>query len=104
MSDNKVFMNTNVFTGIVGDIKGAASWCKLQDAMLEDNEAWMETGVGRYMNTVLKQVYKTSRLYTAESAEALPKAFLTMRDSMIRVDDVASKSIVVNEDNSGGVV
>ena len=104
MSDNKMYMDTNVFTGIVGDIKGSASWCKLQDDGLLDNEAWEGTGVGRYMNTILKQVYKTSHLYMAESAEALPTAFFKMRDSIIKVDDVASKSIVVNEDKSGGTI
>ena len=39
MSDKKVFMDTGIFTGIVEDIRGAASELKLKDSSLEKAEA-----------------------------------------------------------------
>ncbi len=104
MSDNSVFMDTIVFTGIVDGIGGAASYCRLEGSLLENAKAWEGTAVGQHMNKILKRAYKTSHLYKAESAEVLPKAFLTLRDGMINVDDVASKSIVINNADTGGVV
>lgn len=102
MSGYDVYMDTNVFTNITQDIGGAASYCKLLEVLDEDTMVWNGTSVGKYMNKILAQAYDASHLYTAESAEALPTAFLTLRDSMINVDNVASESLVVNEGNSGG--
>ena len=97
MPENKVFMDTNVVTDIVNEIKYTSSDLVLSQEPLSSVKVWDHTDVGKKMEKILKKVYKASSAYRSESAEALPEAFLKMRDSMIRVDDVASKSLKVNE-------
>lgn len=96
MSENKVFMNTNIFTDIVNDIRHTTDDCVLDEAPLDSVKILRDTDVGVKMEKILKKVYRSSKEYRKEASESLPRAFLTLRDSMIRVDDVASKSIKVD--------
>ncbi|SFV04288.1 hypothetical protein [Butyrivibrio sp. INlla21] len=96
MPENKVFMDTNIFTDIVNDIKYSTGECILDETPLDSVKVWQYMDVGLKMEKILKKVYKSSKEYRKEASESLPRAFLTLRDSMIRVDDVASKSIKVD--------
>ncbi|SFV04577.1 hypothetical protein [Butyrivibrio sp. INlla21] len=104
MSENKFFMDTNVFTDIVGGIRGSATDCNLQDSPLGKTSVWEGTSVGEYMNELLKKAYDTTRIYQSESSEALPHSLQVIRDSMIKVDKDASKSLDLKDSNVGGEV
>ncbi|RKM53919.1 hypothetical protein D6853_14870 [Butyrivibrio sp. X503] len=95
MSENKVFMDTKIFTNIVNDIKHSTSECVLDESPLKSVKVWQYTDVGLKMEKILKKVYKSSKEYRKEASGSLPRAFLTLRDGMIRVDEVASKSLKV---------
>ncbi|MBO4458146.1 MAG: hypothetical protein J5802_10535 [Butyrivibrio sp.] len=92
-----VFMDTNVFTGIVEDIRGAAADCVLPDSSLNSLNAWEGTGVGETIIDLIKEIHKTSDLYRTEASEALPSALNTLRDSLIAVDEELSNSLTVEK-------
>ena len=96
MAENKVFMDTNVFTDIVENIRGAASYCVMSEDPLQELDAWEGISAGRKMNEILKQFYKATELYRAEASESLPRALLTLRDGMIAVDKDAVKGVLVH--------
>ena len=95
MSENKVFMDSNVFTEIVESFGTSASTCVLSDAVLNNVKTWDNTAVGKKMTKLLKDVLQSSKAYNAESAVPLPPAYIKMRDSMINVDKEAASSIKV---------
>lgn len=99
MSDNKVLMDTDVFTEIVDSIGNSASECILSDSVLNDIEVWENTAVGKKMEKLLRDVLDSSKVYKEEASVALPVAFLKLRDSMINIDNEASKSIDVKGKN-----
>ena len=100
--EKEVFMDTNVFTGIVGDIQNAADNLVLSDGALKSSECLEDFPAGVEILEALKEVHATSKLYRYEAAVALPKGLLTLRDSMIEVDREVSNSLRV-EKNSGGM-
>ena len=102
MIENSVFMDTNVFTDIVENIRGTASECVLSSRALNNTLAWEGTNVGREIIETLKEIHRTSELYRLEASESLPRGFMTLRDSMIAIDDAASKNLTV-EKMPGGV-
>ena len=102
MAEDKVFMDTNVFTGIVNDIRNAADHLVLTDRALNSSECLEEFPAGVEIHEALKEVHTTSKLYRYEAAAALPKGLLTLRDSMIEVDREVSESLSV-EKTSGGM-
>lgn len=93
MAEDKVFMDTNVFTGIVNDIRNAADSLILSEEPLSKTSALETFAAGREIIETLEQVYKNSDVYRYEASQALPKGLLTLRDSMINVDRAASESI-----------
>lgn len=100
MAENKVFMDTHVFTDIVTDIGGAASACVLPDEPLANVDFLDDSDVGKELHALLKEAYKMTELHRTETSESLPRGLLKLRDSMIAVDDALSKSLVV--DSPGG--
>ena len=46
MAEKEVFMDTNIFTGILDDIKGSASACILKDEPLAKADFLDDTDVG----------------------------------------------------------
>ena len=96
MKEEKVYMDAGVFTEIVGSIGNSAADCVLSDSVLENIEVWENTSVGKKMEKLLRDVLNSSKVYREESSVVLPTAYLKLRDSMRRVDDVASKSIKVD--------
>lgn len=98
----KVFMDTNVFTGIVGDIQSAADNLVLSDNALKNSECLEGFPAGIEILESLREVHTTSKAYRFESAVALPKGLLTLRDSLIEVDKELSNSLRV-EKIPGGV-
>ena len=102
MSENKVFMDTGVFTGIVEDIRDAADNLVLSDSALKNSEFLKGFPAGVEILEALREVHETSKLYRYESAVALPKGLLTLRDSLIEVDESVSRSLKV-EKTSGGM-
>lgn len=95
MAEKEVFMDTKIFTGIVNDIRGAASSCMLKTEALAKADFLDDTDVGRELHSLLQEAHKMTELHRTESSEALPRALSTLRDSMITVDDALSKSLVV---------
>lgn len=102
MSDKKVFMDTGIFTGIVEDIRGAASELKLKDSSLEKAEAMCGITGGCKMYNILEEMYRTDFLYNTVASGSLPNALLKIRDGMIAVDNAMSESLSVNKGNLGG--
>lgn len=102
MVENMVFMDTGVFTGIVEDIRGAADNLVLSDNALKNSDCLNGFPAGVEILETLKEVHTTSKIYRYEAAVALPKGLLTLRDSMIEVDESVSRSLRV-EKTSGGV-
>lgn len=100
MAEKEVFMDTNIFTGIVDDIRGAASACILKTESLSKADFLDDTDVGRELHSLLQEAYKMTDLHRTEASEALPRALSNLRDSMIAVDDTLSKSLVV--ESAGG--
>lgn len=100
MAEKEVFMDTGIFTGIVDDIRGAASSCILKTEPLTKADFLDDTDVGRELHSLLQEAYKMTELHRTESSEALPCALSKFRDSMIAVDDALSKNLVV--ESSGG--
>ena len=100
MAENKVFMDTHVFTDIVTDIGGAASACVLPDEPLANVDFLDDSDVGKELHALLKEAYKMTEIHRTETSESLPRGLLKLRDSMIAVDDALSKSLVV--DSPGG--
>ena len=98
MAENKVLMDTNVFTDITAGIKNNASNCIFSDELLRKTNVWEDTATGRKMNELLKSFYNMSDTYRQEAAESLPRALLTLRDSMVAVDKKLSKSIDVEKE------
>ena len=96
-AEKEVFMDTNVFTNIVDNIQSAAASCVLSDEPLGIMNVMEGTDVGRKMNEILKKVYKTQDLYRHETADSLPRALLTLRDSMIEQDKIISDSLTVEK-------
>ena len=103
MAENKVFMDTRVFTGIVEDIRGAASECVFPNNALNQAGRLDTFKAGRRMHELLKKIHKTDEMYRREASESLPHAFLTMRDSMIAIDKAAADSLTVEKVNVGGM-
>ena len=95
MAENKIAMDTGVFTGIVDDIRGAASDCVLPQRSLNSISAWEGTDVGEDIMALIKDVHRTAELYRTEASVALPNAICTLRDSMIAVDKEVSESLTV---------
>ena len=60
MEENSVFMDTNVFTDIVENIRGAAAYSTLSEEPLQKLDAWEGISAGRKMTEILKQFYKTT--------------------------------------------
>ena len=58
MAENKVFMDTHVFTDIVTDIGGAASACVLPDEPLANVDFLDDSDVGKELHALLKEAYK----------------------------------------------
>ena len=104
MSDKKeVFMDTNVFTDIVEEIRGAAFECVFPDNALR-HAGYLDTfKSGKKMHEILVKLHETDELYRRESSESLPRGFLTIRDSMIAIDTAASDSLTVEKVNAGGM-
>ena len=100
--EKEVFMDTNVFTQIVGDIQSAADNLVLSDSALKNSDCLNGFPAGVEIIEALKEVHTTSKLYRYEAAVALPKGLLTLRDSMIEVDESVSRSLRV-EKTLGGV-
>lgn len=96
MSKDEVFMDTKVFTDIVEGIREAASNCVLSEEPLKMADCLDGFSAGREIHAVLKEVYKSAELYRHEASESLPRALLTLRDSMIAVDEEVSKSLTVS--------
>ena len=101
MAEREVFMDTNVFTEIVDEIKGTAASCILPDRAINNALAWKSTNVGREILEILGEIHKTADIYKAEASENLPRGLFTLRDSMIAVDNAASESLTVRN-NQGG--
>ncbi|WP_026666889.1 hypothetical protein [Butyrivibrio sp. AE2005] len=53
MAEREVFIDTNVFTGIVTDIQNAAASCELSDSPLGNLKVMEGTEAGRKMNKIL---------------------------------------------------
>ncbi len=104
MSEKKeVFMDINVFTGIVEEIRGAAYECVFSDYSLKQ-AGYLDTfNAGKKMHEILAELHKTDEMYRQESSESLPTAFLKMRDSMIAIDKACADSLTVEKVNIGGV-
>ena len=49
------------------------------------------------MNKILMKVYETQDSYKHETADSLPRALLTLRDSMIEQDKILSDSLTVEK-------
>ena len=101
MAEDKVFMDTGVFTGIVNDIKSAGEGLVLSEEPQADLSALETLSVGREIIETLEQVYKNTDVYRLEVSQSLPKGLLTLRDSMINVDKAVSESLSV-EGRIGG--
>lgn len=97
MAGKEVSIDTNIFTNIVDDIQNAAAGCVLSDEPLGNMEAMTGTDAGRKMNEILKKIYKTQDAYRHETADSLPKALRTLRDSMIEQDEIISDSLTAEE-------
>lgn len=95
--EDKVFMDTGVFTDIVEDIRGAASECVFPDNALRQANRIGTFNAGRKMQEILKEIHKTDEMYRREASESLPTAFLKMRDSMIAIDDACANSLTVEK-------
>lgn len=103
MAENSVFMDTNVFTDIVEEIRGNASECVFPDNALNQAGHLDTFKSGRTMHKILEELHKTDETYRRESSESLPRAFLTMRDSMIAIDKVSADNLTVEKVNAGGI-
>ena len=102
MTENMVFMDADVFTEIVGNIKGSASYCVMSEDPLQKLDTWEGISAGRKMNGILKQFYKATELYRVEASESLPRALITLRDGMIAVDKEASENLTVEKVTASG--
>ena len=103
MAEKEVFMDTGVFTGIVDDIRGAASECIFLDSALNQAGRLDTFKAGRRMHELLKKIHKTDEMYRREASESLPHAFLTIRDSMIAIDEALADNLTVEKVNVGGI-
>ena len=103
MAENSVFMDTNVFTDIVEEIRGNASECTFPDNALNQVGHLDSFNAGRTMHKILEELHKTDEIYRRESSESLPRGFLTMRDSMIAIDKASADNLTVEKVNAGGI-
>ena len=102
MQNDKVFMETDVFTEIVNNIKGAANECILPDSALKIAKNLDTFNAGRGMHELMEEIHKTADLYRKEASISLPKSLFTLRDDLIAVDDALGGSISVEKQSSGG--
>ena len=102
MAERDIFMDTNVFTGLVGDIQSAAENLVLSDNALKNTSCLEGFTAGRQIIEALKSVHTSADLYRQEASISLPRALYTVRDSMIAVDNAASESLTVETKNAGG--
>ena len=103
MAKKSIYMDTNVFTDIVNEIRGNATECVFPDNALKQAGCLDTFQSGRTMHKILEELHKTDELYRRESSKSLPREFLTMRDSMIEVDKAAADSLTVEKVNYGGM-
>lgn len=97
MAENSVYMDTRVFTDIVGEIGSTTANCILSEDPLSKISVFEHTKVGREMNEILKLFYKSTGVYRHEASESLPRALLTLRDSMIEQDRILSEGLTVEK-------
>ena len=104
MAENKVFMDTGIFTGIVEDMRGAAAELTIADSPLAGAEAFCGITGGCKMYNILEEMYRTDYFYNKVASVSLPNALFKVRDGMISVDHAASESLTVNiaHGNIGG--
>ena len=102
MAEDKVFMDTGIFTGIVEDMRGAAAELTITDSPLAGAEAFCGITGGCKMYNILEEMYRTDFLYNTVASGSLPNALLKIRDGMIAVDNAMSESLSVNKGNLGG--
>ena len=96
MARKSVYMDTNVFTDIVEDIGNMTAKGVFSEDALSKTSVFEKTDVGREMNEILKLFYKSTEVYRHESSESLPRALLTLRDSLIEQDRILSEGLEVD--------
>ena len=97
MAEDKVIMDTGIFTNIVSEISAKASDCVLMEDPLGATEVFEDTDVGNRLTGILDLAYKATETYQKEASVSVPAAFLKLRDSMINVDNAAATSLKVEK-------
>ena len=96
MADRSVYIDTNVFTDIVENIRNTTANCILSDEPLSKLDVFNGTDIGCEMNDILELFYKATGAYRHEASESLPRALLSIRDSMIEQDKILSEGLTVD--------
>ena len=96
MARKSVYIDTNVFTDIVEDIRNTTAKGVFSEDALSKTSVFENTDVGQEMNEILKLFYKSTEVYRHESSESLPRALLTLRDSLIEQDRILSEGLEVD--------
>ena len=97
MSEDKVTMDSGIFTNIVDEISTVASDCVLSEDPLRATEVFDDTDVGNKLTGILDIAYKVTETYKKESSTSLPVAFLKLRDGLINGDNTAAASLKVEK-------
>ena len=96
MALKSIYMDTNVVTDIVEDIRNTTAKCAYSEESFSKINVFETTDVGREMNEILKLFYKSTETYRHEASESLPRALFTLRDGMIEQDRILSEGLDVD--------
>ena len=103
MKEREVSIDTNVFTGIVEEIRNSADSLVLSERAFGSASCLEGFDAGKEIIEMLKGVHTSAKLYRQEASVSLPRALNTLRDGMIEVDKAASECLTVENRKIGGV-
>ena len=89
--NGKILMDTTVYTSITDSIGTSAESCVLPDVEPLPGELTEGTDITSLLHEDIE--YELMKDHNVHTAEALPTALLTARDSFIAIDEAGANSI-----------
>ena len=91
--NGKILMDTTVYTSITDSIGTSAESCVLPDVELLPGELTEGTDITSLLHEDIERLYELMKDHNVHTAEVLPTALLTARDSFIAIDEAGARSI-----------
>ncbi|MCR5195351.1 MAG: hypothetical protein K6D38_03465 [Pseudobutyrivibrio sp.] len=89
----EVFIEKESFETIVNNMSEAADYCELNEARIEETQLIDSTNIMYLLEQDTYEMGELVEMYRNHSSAVLPKAFDTLKQSLINVDEAAGKAM-----------